>query len=151
VDTAKATAPKVNASPLTFEDLIHLVDVSVASKSEVDLIQLTRALAEDVRHTLDSYKQDLNNRLSRQIKSVVKGVLGNTQGKRVGEVTSMSVPPMTSPHGRNEAVVENISLGQAAGLNLQQPYYQVGFRIWHGRRPTHRVQPALTRSWEQIG
>jgi hypothetical protein len=47
-DTAKATALKVNSSPLTHEDLVHLVDVSVASKYGADLVQLTCVLAEDV-------------------------------------------------------------------------------------------------------
>jgi hypothetical protein len=36
-DTTKATAPKVNSSSLTPEDLVHLVDVSVVSKYGADL------------------------------------------------------------------------------------------------------------------
>jgi hypothetical protein len=47
-DTAKATALKVNSSPLTHEDLVHLVDVSVASKYGADLVQLTCVLVEDM-------------------------------------------------------------------------------------------------------
>jgi hypothetical protein len=35
--TAKATSSKVNSSSLTLEDLVHLVDVFVASKYGVDL------------------------------------------------------------------------------------------------------------------
>jgi hypothetical protein len=49
---------------------------------------------------------------------MVKDVLGNTQGKRVTEIGSTSVPSMTMPHGGNEATVGNISLNKAAGLNL---------------------------------
>jgi hypothetical protein len=37
-DTTKATAPKVNSSSLTPEDLVHLVDVSVVSKYGADLV-----------------------------------------------------------------------------------------------------------------
>jgi hypothetical protein len=89
-DTAKATAPKVNPSSLTPEDLVHLVDVSVASKYGADLAQLMRILAEDMRHMLDLYKQDLDNGLMRLVKSVVKEVMGNTQGKRVVDVVGTS-------------------------------------------------------------
>jgi hypothetical protein len=97
-----------------------------------------------MRHTLDSYKQDLNNGLSRQIKSMVKEVLGNTQGKRVAEVGSMSMPRITSPHRGNEAVVGNISLCQEAGLNLQQPYYQAA-----GYRPTLPPGGILYTTWPE--
>jgi hypothetical protein len=65
VDRAKPTTPRVNSSLLRPEYLIHLVDVSVSNKYGTNLAQLTHALAENVRHTLDSYKQDLDNGLSR--------------------------------------------------------------------------------------
>jgi hypothetical protein len=76
-DMVKASLSKVNSSSLTPEDLVHLVDVLVASKYGADLTHLTHALAEDVRHMLDSNKQDLDNKLFRQIKFVVKEVIGN--------------------------------------------------------------------------
>jgi hypothetical protein len=76
-DMVKASLSKVNSSSLTPEDFVHLVDVLVASKYGADLTHLTHALAEDVRHMLDSNKQDLDNKLFRQIKFVVKEVIGN--------------------------------------------------------------------------
>jgi hypothetical protein len=36
-DTAKASSSKVNSSSLSLEDLVHLVDIFVASKYGVDL------------------------------------------------------------------------------------------------------------------
>jgi hypothetical protein len=66
-DMAKASTSKVYAASLTPEDLVHLIDISVASKYGVDLSQLTWVLAEDVRHTLDAFKQDWDNGLPRQI------------------------------------------------------------------------------------
>jgi hypothetical protein len=92
LDTAKASSSKVNSSSLTPEDLVHLVDVSVASKYGADMAQLTRVLAEDVRHILDSFKQDLEDGLPRQIRTVGKEVLGNTQGKRVIDMSGTSMP-----------------------------------------------------------
>jgi hypothetical protein len=64
-DTAKASTLKVNSASLTPEELVHLVDVSVASKYGTDLAQLTQALGEDVRSTLDPYQRDLDNSLPR--------------------------------------------------------------------------------------
>jgi hypothetical protein len=40
-DTTKASSSKVNSSSLTPEELVHLVDVYVASKCGADLAQLT--------------------------------------------------------------------------------------------------------------
>jgi hypothetical protein len=48
VDTVKATVSKLNSSSFIPEDLVHLVDVSVTSKYDVDLAQLMHALAEDM-------------------------------------------------------------------------------------------------------
>jgi hypothetical protein len=76
-DMVKASLSKVNSSSLTPEDLVHLVDVLVVSKYGADLTHLTHVLAEDVRHMLDSNKQDLDNKLFRKIKFVVKEVIGN--------------------------------------------------------------------------
>jgi uncharacterized protein YjaG (DUF416 family) len=63
-DTAVATSTKVNAQ-LSPEDLVHMVDVSMASKYGADLTQFTRVVAEDMRNTLDAFKTDLNNNLPR--------------------------------------------------------------------------------------
>jgi hypothetical protein len=80
-DTTRALASKVSTQPLPPEELAHLVDVSVASKYGTDLAQLTHVLAEDARFTLDSFKHDLDDKLPKQIKSVVKELVGNVQGK----------------------------------------------------------------------
>jgi hypothetical protein len=66
-DTVKASSSKVNFASLTLEDLVHLVDVSVASKYGTDLAQFTRAMGEDVHITLDSFRRDLDDSLPRQI------------------------------------------------------------------------------------
>jgi hypothetical protein len=85
---AKASSSKVNPSTLSPEDIVHLVGVSVSSKYGMDLVQLTQ----DVRSTLDSFKHDLDDSLPRQVKSVVKEVLGNTQGKQMADTASASTP-----------------------------------------------------------
>jgi hypothetical protein len=48
---AAVTSAKVNAQ-LCPEDLVHMVDVSVASKYGTDLTQFTRVVAEDMHNTL---------------------------------------------------------------------------------------------------
>jgi hypothetical protein len=56
------TGAKVNTQ-LSPEDLVHMVDVSVASKYEADLTQFTHVVAEDMLSTLDAFKNDLNSSL----------------------------------------------------------------------------------------
>jgi hypothetical protein len=97
-DTTKATSSKVNPSSLTPEDLVHLVDVSMASKYGADLAQLTRALAKNVRHTLESFRQDMDDNLPRQIKNIVKEVVGVTQGKQSTDTAGFTAPHATLPH-----------------------------------------------------
>jgi hypothetical protein len=63
-DTAAMTNAKVNAQ-LSPENLVHMVDVSVASKYGADLTQFMRVVAEDMRNTLEAFKTDLNNILPR--------------------------------------------------------------------------------------
>jgi hypothetical protein len=87
-DTFKAASSKVNSSFPTPEELVHLVDVSITSKYGADLAQLTRVLAEDVRSTIDSFKHDLHDNLPRQIRSVLKDVVGESQGKQPIDITS---------------------------------------------------------------
>jgi hypothetical protein len=96
-DTVKASLSMVNSSTLTPEELVHLVDVSVASKYGADLAQLTCVLAEDVRGTVDSFKRDLDNKLPRQIRSVVQDVMGGTQGKRTADAAYASAQQTTPP------------------------------------------------------
>jgi hypothetical protein len=87
-DTSKAASSKVNSSFPTPEELVHLVDVSITSKYGADLAQLTRVLAEDVCSTIDSFKHDLYDNLPRQIRSVLKDVVGESQGKQPIDITS---------------------------------------------------------------
>jgi hypothetical protein len=61
--TMVASASKVNAQ-LSPEDLVHMVDVSVASKYGVDITQFTRIMVEDMRNTFDMLKQDLKIHLN---------------------------------------------------------------------------------------
>jgi hypothetical protein len=63
-DMAAMTNAKVNAQ-LSPENLVHMVDVSVASKYGADLTQFMRVVAEDMRNTLEAFKTDLNNILPR--------------------------------------------------------------------------------------
>jgi hypothetical protein len=63
-DMVVATNAKVN-TPLTPEDLVHTVDVSVASKYGDDLTQFTRVVAEDMHNTIAVFKTDTNNILPR--------------------------------------------------------------------------------------
>jgi hypothetical protein len=71
-DTTTASGTKVNSSSLSPEDLIQLVDVSVVSKYDVDLTQFTCVVAEDMRSTLDAFKQDFNANLPRQVWAMVQ-------------------------------------------------------------------------------
>jgi hypothetical protein len=98
-DTTKASASKVSPQPLSPEELTRLVDISVASKYDTDLAQLTRVLAEDVRHMLDSFRHDLGDNLPRQIRSVVKEVVGNTQGKQAIDVAGTAAQRHTGEPG----------------------------------------------------
>jgi hypothetical protein len=81
-DTASASGVKVD-SPLSHEDHVHMVDVSVASKYGADLTQLTHVVAEDMWNTLDAFKQDLGSNLPRQVRMLVQHINGESQGKQV--------------------------------------------------------------------
>jgi hypothetical protein len=84
---------------------------------------LTHTLAEDVRHTLDSFRQDLDDSLPRQIKTVVKEVVGTTKGKRATDAPGTLAPHMASPHGGSRIAVGSSSPSQPMNLNLPQPFY----------------------------
>jgi hypothetical protein len=102
-DMTTASSSKVNPSSLTLEDLVHLVDVSVASKYDADLAQLTGVLAKVVCNTLDLFKHDLDDSLPRKVRFVVKEVIGNTWGKKMVDATNTPTPQLTSLHGGVEA------------------------------------------------
>jgi hypothetical protein len=50
------------------------MDVAVASKYGNDLTNFTHTITEEVRTTLDTFKTNLQNTLSQQIRSVVQQV-----------------------------------------------------------------------------
>jgi hypothetical protein len=71
--TTTTTAPTVTSN-LTPEELVKLIDVSVASKYDDDLTQFTRIIADEMRNTLECFKTDLHNTLPRQVRSVVQQI-----------------------------------------------------------------------------
>jgi hypothetical protein len=71
VDTTATSGAKVDF-PLSPEDLVHMVGMSVASKYGVDLTQFTWVVAEDMRNTLDTFKHDLIRNLPKQVRSLVQ-------------------------------------------------------------------------------
>jgi hypothetical protein len=81
-DMATTSSTKVNSSSLSLEDLVQLVDVSIASKYGADLTQFTCVVAEDMRSMLDAFKQDFNANLPRQVRALVQQISGEVQGKR---------------------------------------------------------------------
>jgi hypothetical protein len=70
-----------------------LVDISVMSKYSADLTQFTRVVAEDMRSTLDAFKQDFNANLPRLVWTMVLQISGEAQGKHTEGV------PMTPNQG----------------------------------------------------
>lgn len=70
-DTTAVTDAKVNAQ-LNPKELIHMVDVSIASKYGANLTQFTHVVAEDMHSTLDAFKNYLNSSLPRQVRSIVQ-------------------------------------------------------------------------------
>jgi hypothetical protein len=79
VTTTTASTITPNMTP---EELVKFMDVAVASKYGNDLSNLTCVITDDVHSTLESFKTDLQNTLSRQIRSVVQQVQGEAQGKQ---------------------------------------------------------------------
>jgi hypothetical protein len=56
------------------------VDALVASKYSADLTQFIHVVAEDMRNTLDDFKQDMNSSLLRQVRALVQQIQGEAQG-----------------------------------------------------------------------
>jgi cell wall assembly regulator SMI1 len=59
------------------------VDVSVASKYVADLTQFTHVVAEDMCNMVDSFKQDMDSNLPRQVRALLQHIHGVAQGKRL--------------------------------------------------------------------
>jgi hypothetical protein len=70
-DTAAVSSAKVN-SYLNPEDMAHMVDVPISSKYEEDLTHLMRIVADEMRNTFDTLRQDLNGSLPRQVGAMVQ-------------------------------------------------------------------------------
>jgi hypothetical protein len=122
----RRTPPRpVNSSPLTPKELVHLVHVSIASKYGADLAQLTRVLAEDMRNTLNLFWCDLDNNLPKQIRLVLREVMGDVHGKRVSE-SGCPPPPVQQSNvsqGGPGAAWDGGGTIRVANLNLPQPFY----------------------------
>jgi hypothetical protein len=71
VTTTTTMAPMVTSN-LTPEELVKLIDMSVASKYGVDLTQFTHIIADHMCNTLESFNIDLDNTLPRQVRLVVQ-------------------------------------------------------------------------------
>jgi hypothetical protein len=98
VTTTTTTAPTVTSN-LTPEELVKLVDMSVASKCGANLTQFTCIIVDDMRNSLESFKTDLHNTLPRQVRSLVQQIQDEAQGKqRVGS-PSTPYPGNTSAPG----------------------------------------------------
>jgi hypothetical protein len=67
-----ATATHTVTPNLTPEELVKFMDVAVARTYGNDLTNFTHTITEEVRSTLDTFKTDLQNTLSWQIRSVVQ-------------------------------------------------------------------------------
>jgi hypothetical protein len=97
-DTASVSGAKVN-SALNPVDLVHMVDVSVASKYGDNLMQLIRVMAEDLHSTFDALKQDLSSSLPMVVRVVVQQINGEAQGKHVEVSLVIPNPSPTASMG----------------------------------------------------
>jgi hypothetical protein len=98
ITTTATTTPMITPN-LTPEELVKFMDVAVASKYGNDFMNFTRAITEEVRSTLDTFKADLQNTLPQQIRSVVQQVHGESQGKQPDLEPSAPYPSSTSAQG----------------------------------------------------
>jgi hypothetical protein len=112
-------------SNMTPEELVKFMDVAVASKDGNDLSNFTRVITDDVCSTLESFKIDLQNTLTRQIRPVVQQVQGEVQGIQPDLAHSI---PYTVALG-NRGVLANTStphprntLGNVIYVDANSPY-----------------------------
>jgi hypothetical protein len=81
-------------------------------------------LAEDVRHTLDSFRHDLDDNLPKQVKSVVNVVIGSAYGKQTVNTAGTAAPQTAAMHGGVGATAGGHRTTQPVNHNFQQSYYQ---------------------------
>jgi hypothetical protein len=103
-----AASSMMVVTPLSPEDLVHMVDVSIVSKYRVDLTQFMLEVAEDMRNTLDAFKHDLESSLPRQVWTLVQQINGEVQGKRVEASSAIPSPGLTVGQG-NQGILVNVS------------------------------------------
>jgi hypothetical protein len=83
VMTTETMAMTSTVTPnMTPKELVKFLDVAVARKYGNDLSNLTSVITDDVHSTLQSFKNDLQNTLPRQIISIVQQVQCEVQGKQ---------------------------------------------------------------------
>jgi hypothetical protein len=85
-----------------------MVDVSVIVKYSADLTQFTRVVVEDMRSTLDAFKQDFNSNLPRQVSTLVQQINGEVQGKRLEGSAAMHSSGVTAGLGSQGTII-NVS------------------------------------------
>jgi hypothetical protein len=98
------TATSVVTPNLTPKELVKFMDVVVAGKYGIDLMNFTRTFTEEVHSTLDTINTDLQNVLPRQIRSVVQQVQSGSQGKHPVAEPSTPYLGSTSTSGNTSAL-----------------------------------------------
>jgi hypothetical protein len=102
-----------------------MVYVSVIVKYSADLTQFMRVVVEDMRSsTLDTFKQDFNSNLPRQVSTLVQQINGEVQGKWLEGSAAMHSSGMMASQGSQGTIINVSQPNQGMSLNLQQPYYQ---------------------------
>jgi hypothetical protein len=81
-------------------------------------------MAEDMRNTFDTFKQDLNRSLPRKARALVQQINGEVQGKRVeGTIVTPNLSTVTR-QGSQETLVNVSQPNHGGSMNLSQPFYQ---------------------------
>jgi hypothetical protein len=102
-----------------------MIDVSVSSKYGANLEGMTQTLMDSLHGSFESFKtdskRDTEEKLARQVRSVVQQVMGEIKGK--GDVETTGIGANTS--SSNAAAPAGIGCqARVINHNLQQPYYQ---------------------------
>ena len=123
-----STSSKKVSSSVTCEELAHMIDTAVASKYGTDVTEITHMISEGVRNSFDTFrsefKQDMNNNMPRQIRSIVQQVQGVLQGKHVENLSYAPSYNGAAAHNDVNQTVNERSGDSVMNFNLQQPYYQ---------------------------
>lgn len=101
---------KVISPSMSPEEFTQFLDVSIASKYGADLGHLTHELGESMRSVLGGFKQDLDNSLPRQVRTVAQEV-NEALGRHVANTNPL--PGHTATGG--------VAQGGNAGTNVVNP------------------------------